>query len=181
MFAGYTRFLCALLAAGALTLSACGGSGTANEANGASAGAGGPGGWNALDACATLGNDKASAAVGTKVTGSKLDSIVKGSDGAAEFSTCTYTLDKGASFSLLTRQSAAADSIDAAIASARTMGGNQSPAKDVPGLGKAALWSEGMKTLQVFLDHHRYASISFYNLTGSDGKAQAIAIAKALP
>ena len=140
-----------------------------------------PGNWNALDACATLDKDIVGRISGSPVTSTKLDPVVPGTEGTAAFSMCTYQLTNGAKLSVLTRQSPDADTTPAAIAAARTTGGTTAPAIDVPGLGKAAMWSETLKGLQVFIDDTRYVTINYFGLPGgADGKDQAIEIAKAI-
>lgn len=168
----------------AMALSACGGNGPSADSNAVGAGQASTapaGKWNPLDACATLGKDKASAATGSTATKATLGTVVHGTDATAAFSMCTVDFDNGSKLTLLVRESPVSDGIDGAIDAARTVGGTQPPATDVPGLGRAGLWTEPMKTLQVFLDDKRYASITYYNLpTGVTGQEQAIAVAKAL-
>lgn len=94
---------------------------------------------------------------------------------------CTFSYANGAKLALLAREAPSGDASAEAIEAARTSGGTMPRATDVPGLGKAAMWSDTLKGLQVFLDDTRYLSINFYNLpSGSDGKTQAIAVAKKL-
>ncbi|WP_404338549.1 hypothetical protein AB2M62_06255 [Sphingomonas sp. MMS12-HWE2-04] len=134
-----------------------------------------------LDACATLGEEAAAKLVGSAVTSSELTTKVEGTDSSAAFSMCTFSYANGAKLALLTREAPSGDASTEAIEAARTSGGTMSPATDVPGLGKAAMWSDTLKGLQVFLDDKRYLSINFYGLPGgADGKAQAIAVAKKL-
>ena len=144
------------------------------------AGAAAPAGWNALDACATLSKDTVSVAAGQPVTGTELAPGSPGGEVLAAFSTCTYALPKG-QLMVLTRQSPIADATPEAIERARTADGTLPPATDVPGLGRAALWSRESKGLQVFLDDRRYVSINFFGLPeGEDVRARAIAVARAL-
>ena len=169
-----------------LLVSACGGSpqgggeaatsaDTANSAAPAS-------GWNALDACTTLGRDDAAAATGSPVVAAEITNKVEGSAGMASFSSCTFTFASGAKLAVLTRESPVDDATAAAIEQARTAGGTMPPAVDVPGLGKAALWSDTLKGLQVFLDGKRYVSINYVGLPDGDtGKDLAIDVARRLP
>lgn len=162
-------------------LAACGGGGTSGSGGGGGGGASaGPAGWNALDACATLGRAEVAALVGQPVTKTELSPGSPGDDVRAAFSTCTYDLAKG-QLMLLTREAPDADATPDAIERARTADGTLPPAIDVPGLGRAALWSRETKGLQVFLDDRRYVSINFYGLPeGDDVQARAVAVAKAL-
>jgi hypothetical protein len=162
------------LAAG-LLLAGCGGS-----ENAGSKAAGGAGGWNAVDACATLGRGKAATAGGAAVTDAKLDSISAGGNGLAAVSMCTFTYANGATLMVLTREAPDADATPAAIETARTGGGLAPPADPVPGLGKAAFWSATGKQAQLFIDDRRYVVINFFKLPGDDAKARSLAVAKAL-
>lgn len=138
-------------------------------------------GWSALDACATLGRDDAAATTGSPVVAAEITNKVEGGAGTASFSSCTFTFANGAKLALLTRESPVDDATPAAIEQARTAGGTMPPATDVPDLGKAALWSDTLKGLQIFLDGKRYASINYIGLPDGDtGKDLAIDVAKKL-
>ncbi|MBX3480734.1 MAG: hypothetical protein KF842_10045 [Caulobacter sp.] len=116
------------------------------------------GGWTGLDACSAVDHDKLGQAVGGKVVSAKL--LSKSPGGGAVFSTCGFTLADGRILTLLTRVSPVGDATPEAIEMARTMGGNMPPATDVDGVGAHALWTAQVRTLQVFFDQTRYASIS---------------------
>ena len=168
---------CNIVAVAAVALLvACGGGGT----TGGGASSTGPTGWNALDACATLGRDEVATLVGQPVAKTELSPGSPGDDVRAAFSTCTYDFPKG-QLMLLTREAPDADATAESIERSRTADGTLPPAIDVPGLGRAALWSRESKGLQVFLDDRRYVSINFNGLpVGDDVQARAVAVAKAL-
>lgn len=158
-----------LTIAGALLLAGCGGAG------------GSAGSWNALDACAAVDKAKIGAAAGSTVTRSDLQVISEGSDVAAKVSMCDHKLADGSSISVLTRAAPNADFSAESIEQSRTAGGTLKPAEDVPGLGRAALWSATGNGLQVFLDDTRYVAINVNSPTaGRDPKAIATTIAKEL-
>lgn len=137
--------------------------------------------WDPLDACTTLGTASAAKVSGSDVRSAEITTRVEGRNGNAAFSMCTFELANGGRLTLLTRESPTADATPQAIESARTGGGMAAPAADVPNLGKAALWSEQTKGLQVFLDDTRYLSINVFNLpAGADARAIAIAAAREL-
>jgi hypothetical protein len=161
------------LAAG-LALAGCGGSdGPGSKVAGRS--------WNAVDACATLGREKAAALGGAAVSNTKLDPISAGGNGLAAASMCTFTYANGATLMVLTREAPDADATSTAIETARTGGGLTPPADPVPGLGKAAFWSVTGKQAQLFIDDRRYVVINFFKLpAGEDAKARSLAVAKAL-
>lgn len=135
-------------------------------------------GWNPLDACASVGQAAVAKASGSAVTSAELSQVSPGDQGRAAFSMCTFKLASGGQVMVLTRQAPYADATPAAIEAARTGGGNLPPAADVPGLGKAALWSDVTSGLQVFLDGTRYVSVNTMGL--SDGKAASVAVARTL-
>jgi hypothetical protein len=138
------------------------------------------GSWNARDACASLGRDKAAAAGGAAVTDAKLEGMSDGGGGLAVVSMCTFTYSTGATLMIVTREAPDADATPAAIEAARTGGGLAPPADPVPGLGKAAFWSEGGKQAQLFIDDRRAVVINFFKLpAGDDAKARALGVAKA--
>jgi hypothetical protein len=137
-------------------------------------------GWNARDACASLGRDKAAAAGGAEVTDAKLEGISAGGGGLAAASTCTFTFANGATLMVLTREAPDADATPTAIENARTGGGMAPPADPVPGLGKAAFWSAAGKQAQLFVDDRRFVVINFFNLPASDDvKARSLTVARA--
>jgi hypothetical protein len=143
-----------------LALAACG---QKDTAKGASAPARN---WNAADACSLVSKADVAAAAGSEVSAAKLDLMSPGGDGMATASACRYTLANGATISLLARKSPTPDTSTAAIEAARTMGGTMPPATDVPGLGRAALWSQDMNSLQVFIDDQRYVTLSMSQAPG---------------
>lgn len=170
-----------MLAAG-LALAGCGGSdnaapnATSSETTGAATG----GGWNARDACASLGRDKAAGAGGAAVTDAKLERMSDGGGGLAVVSMCTFTYANGATLMIVTREAPDADATPAAIEAARTGGGLTPRSDPVPGLGKAAFWSESVKQAQLFIDDRRAVVINFFKLPeGADAKARTLAVAKA--
>ena len=147
---------------------------------GTSAGSGSA--WNPLDACATLGRAAAAEASGSAVTSAELTTVVQGTASTAAFSMCTFQLAHGGRLMLLTREAPNADATAAAIEAARTSGGTMPAAIDVQGLGKAGLWSDQLKGLQVFLDDRRYATINYFGMpAGADLKAMSIAVVRKLP
>lgn len=169
-----TRALLTLAAAGWL-LAGCGGD-PASEA-----GATGRGGWSATDACQLLDKSMLARAIGSEVTKAELSGVTPGEGGRAAVSTCIYSLANGGSVGLLAREAPDADATPQAIEAARTGGGVMAPAEDVAGLGRAALWSAPMNSLQVFIDGRRYIAINLMNPpSGVEPKALASAIAKAV-
>lgn len=167
--------------AAALLLTACGASEQSASNSAPSTASVEADGWNARDACASLGTDVAARAGGAAVKDTKLEEISAGGNGLAAVSTCTFTYANGATLIVLAREAPDADATPAAIENARTGGGLVPPADAVPGLGKAAFWSEGGKQAQLFLDDRRAVVINFFNLpAGDDAKARSLAVAKAL-
>lgn len=179
-----TRLRIAVIGAGGLLMiAACGNPPSPSAKNGAAktATAAAKTGWNALDACATLGKDAASKVSRSPVTSTELSPVVPGTDTSAAFSMCTFKLANGGQLMLLTREAPFADATPESIEKSRTANGTLPPATDVPGLGKAALWSDTTKGLQVFIDDTRYLSINYMSLPGGvTGRDQAIAVAKVL-
>ena len=167
--------IASLLAAGLSALTAaCSADPSGNAAGNAAAAA--PG-WNAADACATIDKAVVAEAAGAPVTGMQLMEGVSGG-GLGTVSTCTYELGDAGSVSVLLREAAQPNYSAEAVEKARTMGGAIPPAEDVPGLGRAALWSKALSSLQVFLDDRRYATIQVVTpLSAKDPKAVATAIA----
>lgn len=163
--------------AGLVFLAACqpADTGGATPGEGAAAPAAAPG-WNAADACSLVSKEEVAAAAGAAVTETQLTGLTQG-DGLATHSTCLYSLAQGGTISLLARRAPTADATAAAIEQARTMGGAASPAEDVPGLGKAALWTADMRTLQVFIDDTRYVTLNMIMPKG-DAKAILTAVAQ---
>lgn len=139
-------------------------------------------GWNAMDACTTVGKEAVTAATGKAVTHASLDSKSEPDGLKAGFSMCTFTLAGGGKMTVLTRQAANGDDYDAAVAGARKLGQELgSPVTDVPGIGKAALWTAAPPSLQLFIDDRRYAAISLYDGRGMpDASEQARAAATAV-
>ena len=160
-----------------LTLAAVSSCGSGGEGGGAGSA---PAGWNALDACATLGKTDAATATGAQVRVASLSMVVEPKNGSAGFSMCTFELANGDKLMLLTREAPSDDATPTAIEAARTAGGSIAPARDVPGLGRAALWSEETKGLQLFLDGRRYASINYFAPPGVNPEPVAIAVARNL-
>ncbi|NYT40754.1 hypothetical protein HZY97_08300 [Sphingomonas sp. R-74633] len=166
----------------ALLLAGCGGNAGSN-----SAATGDPvkltsgSSWDAADACASLGRDKAAAAGGTAVADAKLDKMSAGGNGLAVVSMCTFTYANGAMLTVLTREAPDDDASPDAIENARTGGGLTAPADPVPRLGKAAFWNSKTLQAQMFIDDRRYVVINFFKLpAGEDAKARSLAVAKAL-
>jgi hypothetical protein len=147
-----------LMAAGLIALAGCGGKEAKNSAEPqASASAGS---WNAANACTLVDRKIVAEAAGVGVTDAKLGTTVAGGDGLATFSTCDFTLADSGTISVLTRRSPTPDYSREAVEKARTMGGNLPAATDVPGLGRAALWTRETRSLQVFIDDSRYLTIT---------------------
>ena len=164
--------------AAALLVAGCGGSSEAGSGETASAAV--ATGWNARDACASLGRDKAATIGGAAVTGAKLEEISAGGSGLAAASTCTFTYANGATLIIVAREAPDADATPTAIENARTGGGLMPPADPVPGLGKAAFWSEAGKQAQLFIDDRKFVAINFFKLpAGDDAKARSLDVAKA--
>ncbi|AQR72845.1 hypothetical protein [Sphingomonas sp. LM7] len=169
------------LSALTLLLAGCGGPGGGGANTGETTSTATGGSWNARDACTSLGRDKAAVAGGAAVTDAKLEEMSAGGGGLAVVSMCTFTYANGATLMIVAREAPDADATPAAIEAARTGGGLAPPADPVPGLGKAAFWSEGGKQAQLFLDDRRAAVINFFKLpAGDDAKARSLAVAKAL-
>lgn len=164
-------------------LGGCGG-GADSGGSGTMAAAGG--GWDALDACTTTGSATVAAATGSEVIGTELDPKVEPAGGGAGFSMCTFKLAGGASMTVLTREAPDDSAIDQGIAEARRLGAEfGSAAEDVPGIGRAAMWTAKPPALQVFIDGRRYATISMFTAKStpdaSDGaRAAATEVARKL-
>ena len=171
-----------LLAAGlAASLAGCDKSDQANE-NGANldAATAQAAGWNAANACALVDKAAIAEAVGVGVTDARLGSTVSG-EGLATHSTCSFALANNGTISVMTRKSPTPDFSPEAVEKSRTMGGAMPAAENVPGLGKAALWTKSMNNLQVFIDDSRYVTIQIVDPSKTrDPKAIATAIAAKL-
>ena len=63
-----------------------------------------PAGWNAVDACATVGTSAVVKATGRTVTGTELGPVSPPEGLKAGFSMCTFTLADGARMTVLTRE-----------------------------------------------------------------------------
>lgn len=165
---------------GSLVMAACdrGADGKAEPAAGASAEVSpSPRGWNAMDACSTATAAVTQAA--GSVTASEPGPQVDSQGGAASFSSCTFELTSGEKVSVLTRESPSAENIPAALAEARKMAPEMdSTIEDVPGIGRAAIWTDKPPAVQVFIDDRRYATISVYGTSGlpkADESARRVA------
>ncbi|TRW15168.1 hypothetical protein [Glacieibacterium frigidum] len=169
-----------------VALAGCGETRDGNKPTGEATAKAAPAGWNAMDACATVGTPAVAAAMGKAVTGTALDPVSQPDGLRAGFSMCTFTLADGAKLTVLTREAADGDAYDAAVAAARKIGEEfGSPAVDVAGIGKAAMWTARPAALQVFLDDRRYATISLFGADfmpdGSEAaRSAATAIARKL-
>lgn len=142
-----------------VALAGCGDGGSGGGTTAAAA----PDGWNALDACASVDKAAVAAATGSAVSGTELGPKNEAENGGAAFSMCTFSLASGAKLTVLTREAPDGEGIDAAIAEARKAGQEfGSPAVDVAGLGRAAMWTAKPPALQLFLDDRRYATISLF-------------------
>ena len=113
------------------------------------------GGWDAAQACAMLDAAKLSALTGVAFETARLTPMSPMTETSAAVSMCEYSGSGGATASLLTREAPFDDATPEAIEMARTANGLMEPAKDVPGLGKAALWREAFH-----LVHEGVASVS---------------------
>jgi hypothetical protein len=145
-----------------------------------------PAGWDAMDACSTVGTEAVTKATGKAVTGTALDPKSAPDGLKAGFSMCTFTLTGGAKLTVLTREAANGDDYDAAVAAARKLGEELgSPPVDVQGLGKAAMWTAAPPSLQIFIDDRRYATISMFGANflpdaSDEARAAATTIAQKL-
>lgn len=164
-----------------LPLAACGSGG---------AGGGALGSWKATDACALLDKAKVAQVMGQPVAETKLAPVVEDSGNGVSFSNCTYTMADGRMVSFMARNSTDAAHTPADIANTKKQLADMSPQQfeDVPGLGRTAYWSTGLKQLNVYLDEHRWLIFTFtfagtgmmHNQGSSDElKAKAVALARA--
>lgn len=133
-------------------------------------------GWKVLDACATLDKAKVAAATGAAVTATTLGGVNEGKGGMASLSTCTYALDNGGSIGVLIRESPDDNEPPADyVKQSADMGMKLEP---VSGVGQTAFWSDGLDSLQVFVDKRRYTAINYSTPPkGADAKAVATKIA----
>lgn len=162
-----------------VALAGCNSDGDAVADNAGTAAASGSG-WDATQACAMLDAGKLSALTGMSFETAKLTPIAAMAEATAATSMCEYSGASGAMATLLTRESPYDDATPQSIEKARTADGMMDPAKDVPGLGKAALWRAApmAKSLQVFFDERRSVVVT---LLGRDATLeQASAVAKAV-
>lgn len=158
-------------------VAACGGQDPA-----ASAGSGnGPAaaGWDATQACAALPTAEAAAIVGAEVSSTELTPISQKTDTLSAVSMCTYKFANGAMMTVLLRDSPVDDATPEAIEKARTTDGTLSPARDIAGLGKAALWSDERKQMQAFLDDRRLVVVNLFQIE-SAGLDEATAVVRAV-
>lgn len=168
----------AVLAAG---LAGCGTDDAVPDGGAGGGGATKASGWDATQACAMLDVGKLSAITGQTFEAANLMPMASMTEATAATSMCNYSGAGGAMASLLTREAPYDDATPDAIAKARTANGMMDPAKDVPGLGKAALWREVpmAKTLQVFFDERRSVVVTLVGREATLDQASAIARAVA--
>ena len=170
-----------LLAAGlAGSLAGCGGPDQTKEEAGKGPGTTIAMGWNAANACTLVDKTVVAEAAGVGVTDARLGPVISG-EGLATHSTCSFTLANNGTISVMTRKSPTPDFSPGAVEKSRTMGGAMPAAEDVPGLGKAALWTKSMNNLQVFIDDSRNVTIQIVDPSkAKDPKTIATAIAAKL-
>jgi len=139
------------------------------------------GGWDAAQACAMLDAAKLSALTGVAFETARLTPTSPMTETTAAVSMCEYSGSGGTTASLLTREAPFDDATPEAIEMARTANGLMEPAKDVPGLGKAALWREApmAKSLQVFYDERRSVVVTLGGREATLEQASAVARAVA--
>lgn len=137
--------------------------------------------WDATQACAMLDPGKLSALTGLAFATAKLTPMAPLSEQSAATSMCEYSGPGGAMATILTRESPYDDAGPVEIEKARTANGLMEPAKDVPGLGKAALWREAplAKSLQVFFDERRSVVVTLGGREATLDQASAVARAVA--
>ena len=172
-----------MLSAALIALAACGDKAATNTSDAAAPTArAGAAGWNALDACATVGTDAVARATSQSVSSSQLGPVKAPENGLAGSSMCTFKLADAASMSVLTREAPDDDATPEAIAQVRDgVAGMTGPATAVPGIGQAAFWGDKPPALQVFIDGRRYATVSVFKTNGlPDASAEARAAATAI-
>ena len=142
-----------------------------------------PANWNAIDACAAVDKAAMAAIVGQAVNETTLG-FVNASDGTtAAGSECKYTLADGSHATLMMRWSPIADNTDGAISAAKkgleeTLKAFGKTIEVIDGVGKAAFWTDATSSLNVFIGEDKF--IIFNAPSGSEGKNQAIALARKL-
>src|SRR5687767_13862186 len=124
----------------AILVSGCGGPEEATGTNANTGTSAAAAGWNAANACALVDKAVVARAAGVGVTDARLGPVISG-EGLATHSTCSFSLANNGTISVMTRNSPSPDFSPAAVEKARTMNGMMPAAEDVPGLGKAALWT----------------------------------------
>lgn len=169
----------------AMAVAACSNGSDAGTADG-KAGAGDSGApamtaqaWDATQACAALPAAEAAAIVGSEVTSAELTPMSQKTDTLSAVSMCTYNFASGAMMTVLLRDSPVDDATPEAIEKARTTDGTLSPARDITGLGKAALWSNERKQMQAFLDDRRLVVVNLFGIE-STGLEEATAAVRAV-
>ena len=170
------------IAALPVILSACGGgSDSEQSATGDAASASAATAWNATDACGLTGEDRVAKALGQDVVSATLDHVKEATGTNPAMSTCTFALADGTNLTVLTRLSPVPDVTEQSLEDARTLGGAVPPAEDVPGVGQHAFWFADVKTMQVFYDDRRSASLSIIGPAGGmDPKDALVAVASLL-
>lgn len=140
-------------------------------------------GWDATDACKVVDSATMSAAAGKTVSDTVLAMVNEAGQTTAATSECTYDFEGGGQAKVLLRWSPIDDNTVEAIKLARstsqqTMEAFGGTVSDVPGLGKAAFYSDMAQTLNVFIGEDRFAIITLPDEPGV--KERTIALAKKL-
>jgi len=142
--------------------------------------------WDAMDACSIMSKSVVAATLKAEVTSSKLGAVKDGSIGP-KYSQCEFTLADGRMLVFGTAQDDANISPADQIANTRKQIGmisNQPPA-DLPGMGKAALWSGDVHAMYVALGGGRMVSATVSQVlmgktayTGDQARDDSIALLK---
>lgn len=142
--------------AAALLLAGCGGNGS----GGGGADGGATATWKATDACAVLDKAVVAATLNAAVASAKLDVVHAAGGGEPLFSQCVYTLADGRMLMFGTGQATNGSSLHEQVEHMRDQASvlSNTKAVDLPGLGKAALWSPELGSLYAFLGDGRFAA-----------------------
>ncbi len=145
-----------------LALSACGG----GSGGSGSAVAAGGGSWKATDACAILDQSVVAATLASAVSSAELSAVKKEGDGADLYSQCAYKLADGRMLVFGTGQATNGASVADQVKEMRRQAAmmTDKPPVDLPGVGKAALWSPEVHALYAFLGDGRFVSATLSQL-----------------
>ncbi|HWK36848.1 hypothetical protein [Sphingomonas sp.] len=139
-----------------------------------------PANWNATDACSIIDKATMGEVLGAPVTETALGLVHEPGTADAGTSECTYTLADGRA-TVMTRWSPINDNVEGSINAARSAAKQvvaafgKGTVEDIPDLGKASIWVDGIGQLQTFIDDARMVMITVPSRPDAKNKAVALA------